>query len=160
MTTSKQVTAICDIGHSSSSSNLDVQKNMMRSTVVECTCNNLETIMTTSKQVTAICDIGHSSSSSNLDVQKNMMRSTVVECTCNNLETIMTTSKQVTAICDIGHSSSSSNLDVQKNMMRSTVVPTDTTSDDIGNTGNEVFNINLNQGRSQASQCRMHTTRP
>jgi hypothetical protein len=62
-----------------------------------------------------------------------------VECTCNNLETIMTTSKQVTAICDIGHSSSSSNLDVQKNMMRSTVVPTDTTSDDIGNTGKRGF---------------------
>jgi hypothetical protein len=70
MTTSKQVTVICDFGHRSSSSNLDVRKNMMRRTVVECTWKNKETIMTTSKQVTDICDFGHSSSSSNLDVKK------------------------------------------------------------------------------------------
>jgi 3-deoxy-D-arabino-heptulosonate 7-phosphate (DAHP) synthase len=77
--TSKQVTVICDSGHSNSSSNLDVRKTMMRSTVVECKCNNLETIVSTSKQVTVICDLGHSNSSSNLDVQKTMMRSTVVQ---------------------------------------------------------------------------------
>jgi hypothetical protein len=70
VTTSKQVTVICDFGHSSSSSNLDI-KNMMRSTVVECTCDNKETITTTSKQVTVICDFGHSCSSSNLDVKKH-----------------------------------------------------------------------------------------
>ncbi|KAI2491114.1 hypothetical protein MHU86_23465 [Fragilaria crotonensis] len=72
MTTSKQLTLICDFGHSSSS-NLDIRKNMMRpsSMVVECTCNNKETIMLTmSKQVTIICDFGHSSSNSNLDVEK------------------------------------------------------------------------------------------
>jgi hypothetical protein len=79
MRTSKQVTVICDSGHSNSSSNLDVTKSMMRSTVVECKCNNEETIMRTSKQVTVICDSGHSNSSSNLDVTKSMMRSTVVQ---------------------------------------------------------------------------------
>ncbi|KAI2506781.1 hypothetical protein MHU86_7676 [Fragilaria crotonensis] len=35
MRTSKQVTVICDSGHSNSSSNLDVTKRMMRSTVVQ-----------------------------------------------------------------------------------------------------------------------------
>jgi hypothetical protein len=64
------VTVICDFGHSSSSFNLDVANNIVRSTVAECTCNNKETIMTTSKQVTVICDFGHSSSSSNHDVKK------------------------------------------------------------------------------------------
>jgi hypothetical protein len=51
---------------------------MMRSTVVECTCDNEETITTTSNQVTVIFDFGHSSSSSNLDVNMKTMRSTVV----------------------------------------------------------------------------------
>ncbi len=79
MRTSKQVTVICDSGHSNSSSNLDVRNNMMRSTVVERKFNNEETIVRTSKQVTVMCDSGHSNSSSNLDVRNNMMRSTVVQ---------------------------------------------------------------------------------
>ena len=83
-----------------------------------------------------------------------------MECTCDNEETITTTSKQVTDICDFGHtSSSSSNLDVNTKIMRSTVVANDTISDDIDSTGNEVFNVYINQGRSQVSQRRKHTRR-
>jgi UDP-N-acetylglucosamine pyrophosphorylase len=88
-TTSRQVTGICDTGHSTSSTDVDVQ--MMRSTVLGKTSNptddigisgkgsfdlDAETITTMSRQVTGICDTGHSTSSTDVDVQ--MMRSTVV----------------------------------------------------------------------------------